>query len=277
MSLEGASTKTNIYLVTFMYGNPKVYFRLTNANANVPSIRGKFFSTPSLDIELPVNHLLEFEQESAKVTFDATDWLFASRLADGRSSPEVSILIEEKLSEAGEDKTLTRFNGIGRLATKNINGKSGHIRITGRSDKARLNFPLGFPANATCGWEFGDADTCGYDIDAAVEVGRLTMSDLSSRVVDISGLIIPGSGDYWKYGKVVYLGHSILIRNWARATATTFNLAELPPVDWHDQDVSVFPGCSKTTTDCAFFGRLEESFSGIGLRSNDYNPLFETN
>lgn len=277
MSLEGTSVKTNICLVTISYGVPATVRRLTNANSDVPTIQGKFFSNPAMEIVLPANSMLDFSEEVAKITFDTSDWLFGQQMSSGRAFPITTVAISEKLENKGEDKTIKRFQGTARSAIKNPSGRSNLLQLVIRSDKARLDFPLGFQANATCGWEYGSA-ACGDDISLRRKQGTIEWVDNSSRVVTINGLgDLPDSGDYWKHGKVVYLGQAILIRDWSRAAATSFTLAKLPPIDWNGQTVDVFPGCSKHTTDCAFYGRLDEAFSGIGLRSNDYNPLFETN
>ena len=219
MSITGSSAKTNVYLVTLSYGDPTTYRRLTNANAPEDALEGRFFSNPVMEIDLPVNSIIDFDDE-AQITFDTEGWLFGLQMSSGRAFPPVTTKIQEKLYTDGEDTTILRHVGKVRSVIRNPNGRTGLLRILTRGDKSRLETSLGFSANSTCGAnEFGSPKTCGKDLVPLIETGPLTILDNSSRSVRITGL----TGTDWTYGKVVYNGHAILIRHFDGDT--TFFLA----------------------------------------------------
>ena len=273
-NVETVSTKSKFVLVEFSYGNPKVYWRLTNSNEDQITRLGKFLADPHMTAKIPQNSIASFGKAEAKIMITEAIWSFASQITEGRAFPKTDVRIYTRGTGDSADNIRLVFVGRISSAVRNPGGKVGFVQVKVRGPKNDLDQSLGFSGNSTCGWVFGEAKTCTKDIEVLKETGSLTIPDGRLPTVTITGLIAQADR-YWRRGKIVYNGLEIRIREWDNDE--TFYLSRLLPISWIETDpiiVTVYPGCDKEESTCAFWGQLS-TFSGIGIKAPSYNPNIE--
>ena len=278
-NIEQAATKENYVLVSFDWGETPNQLattaKFTNANADLDTRYGTFVSDPKVKVTLPKNSIGGFDKAEGKVVISSDLWAFAPLITAGRPFPPTRIVIRERGSNDTDDNIRTIFAGKMASATRNPNGRVGLVEVRVQGAKSELDQALGFSTNESCGWVFGDPKTCVLALGPLTETasgnGLFWSGNAATTEVTIEGLSAHPNR-YWRRGFVEFEGLKIRIREWS--SGTTFYLSKLPPDSWSNALVDVIPGCDKLIFTCQFWGR-EASFSGLGFKMQDYNPLFE--
>lgn len=269
-----------VLLLEFFYTGPAgttVVERYCSAAG--PIEIGGFDYTPDLALacELPDRtSVLDEEDIEVRIT---NRWGSVRDMASGRAFPPVlANLIEAVINPSVTDEVTLLHLAVGRcaLAHENAEGDLGVTTITVRNQKNDLEFPLDNTAVDTCRNDFGSGKTCQFDINAAMEPGRVTaISGITLTILDLPAQLFA----WWERGYVKALGIRIAIRAWK--DGTTFKLNQLPPKTWIDEitlsgelDVEVYPGCSRKLVSCRERGQ-EHRFRALGFHIPYHHPNFE--
>ena len=233
---------------------------------------GTFVALPTLDIDLPPNTGALDEKPLALTVLRDTKTLFQN-LSSGEGHAPVTVKVYEEYFEPGSGTTTVMFHHWGRVSRvkRNFQGRAEIVRIEARSLKSRLDVPLGLPANPQCVWRLGDSNC---QVVVPTSAGTLTVS-AAGNLVTITGLSAAPEDRYWERGFITLDGHSISIRRWRSAAATSFYTRNKVPASWVGQSVTVTPGCDKTITTCRSRWNQEEFFGGFGFAIPDYQPNYE--
>lgn len=272
--------KTNFTAVRFSWndGSDKV-FALTDwpSNVTLPGISGGFSSEPTMETQLAAFKGVLNEQPT-KITIPDT-YDLAALLTSGSPAPFMTMEVWQftQSSLTGDDRVLKWFSGVVSLATKNVDGKPGRVRIEGTSLKARLAVALGLQANHQCIWEFGGFG-CGNDgLTADVYTASPTQIERNRMRFYLIGA---GSGPIvYTRGYVELDGLRIGIRSvGSDASEDDIFLFQEPPPSWTtSRTYSVVEGCNKLLSTCQNPAKNnEKNFGGFGYAMPSRHPMLET-
>lgn len=271
-SLEIAPAAVYSTLVTFTWGSNHIarYCRWTS---DITVARQLFTHEPSLKVlwDRPEHGAVEDSPHEIQMAvfrepFDTLDLPW----------PHARVLVEVQEISPGDDATLrTLFRGrVGRF-TSTPEGQSllGKAQIVGV--KKLLDIRAGTQALSSCDLWLGHP-ACGYDLAANSITGtiiELNTGNKPNRVtIDLGSSAPDMANERWNRGYLEIDGLRITTRRSHDDGLWTFDLREIPPPDWLDQEVLVVPGCDKKPSTCAIHGRTE-SFRGSGIGMPNRNPV----
>lgn len=189
---------------------------------------------------------------------------------------KVDVLIEEVVP--GDDTTRQALFG-GRVGKVRVNpdGNRNLTRARILGVKARLKASCGMQALPQCVWIFGKKP-CEFSLLGNTVAG--TISELNTGgVPNRLKVTIPSPADMqndrWARGFFLVDGLYITIRKSYNDSQWRFELREIPPPDWLNAAVVLYPGCKKTLAVCTLHGQVNR-FMGVGIAMPDRNPEFSS-
>lgn len=207
------------------------------------------------------------EAETVVKTIPATAGTFAGMVYDKLPFVDVEILIYE----IELDDTFTVINsyciwrGLLYQVRRWLNSRVIDVRC--REIKYYFDKTAGVICTEQCSAaSFGDK-VCGKTVGSTTGV----IDSITGSVVVFTA--VP-TGDDWVYhnGYIEYGGIQIKISYWE--SGDTFNLKDIPPLDWIGETVTIVQGCDRTITSCRRWLN-ETRFFGLGHSMVDYNAMIE--
>lgn len=280
-NVQTRSDKTSVHAVRFRWGSPTQQLLLTDGGEDryLAFSSDPFLADAALELELGTR-TGGLGEGTTKIRISRDISIFADQISSGRAFPKVTVEIWELVDgfdpEIFQQKTNRVFRGKLVRAIRNPAGFPGIVELEAQASKNSLDFAAGIQCNAECGNIHGKG---GCTIDVASLGEAATVNSLNRNIVTITGLSAQSDGRYWRRGYVSRNGLDIQIREWDGDV--TFDLAEIPPVEWEDAialggaSCTVYPGCDLLYSTCLDVWNNTDQFNGIGAATPDYNPIFE--
>lgn len=273
-----ASLKTSYLLVRMRYGNVPTDEDFAVWSEDV----GTYVATPDMEVTgLHNSGSLQVDD----ITIDMpAGTAFVDLLARGAAFAPIYLYVTEVVTAVGPSGTSTEnlLHAIGDYklmrATKNPDRRSGLVRLEFEHHKRKLEKArLGMASNPGCSWTLGDKScqitpTAETGTIATIVRKKVTLTNPADSAV----VTAKTSGDfpYWYRGYMEIDGLRISIRDWVDGSYD-FQLEQDPPASWLASVVTLFPGCGKTTGDCATKFSNIAHFGGFGLKIPSYDPGLE--
>jgi hypothetical protein len=204
---------------------------------------------------------------------------FLTDMTNGLPHATVSVTVSEinrPTNPSPATNRYTTFQGKVVLATRNINGRKGNVRLTAKTPKALMNVAIGQPANVQCGNALG-LGRCAVNMANGFNSFFGTLTVIDGRIVTITNISFSNpSLKYFHRGYVTFGGLRIMIRDWSSSDPETFVLVRQPPASWLNVSVFVSSGCDKSVETCRERYDNEEQFNGPGYAMPGYLPIFES-
>lgn len=271
MTVYSKPFKDLFWLLDFWYGDPVVHVRLSDTTTDISNglAGGVFTPTPNLAVTGLGN-------QGTLVDTNCAILMQRSAFTDlfTGMAPYAPLYVRiwevvSKLEEAAPDQ-VTLYRGRLVRGVKNVDGRTGLVRLEFSTRKGMLSVPMGVPALPSCRQTFGDLDC---KINAVALQETATMTSIDGKRITLSGLSAQ-TGKYWHRGFIRYNGLSIMIRDWDESAPTHFFLTQQPPTEWLSATVTVRPGCDKSKTTCINRWNNVVNFGGVGFATPSRNPAF---
>lgn len=263
-----------ITMVRFDYndtGTPQ-YTAYTNGDSNVShTTYGNFTSLPALSVEMPKLDGM-IEDKAAEIEMEeAAPFIIYNT---GEAFPVIQATIYIADPEDVENTAQIMFSGRISRVLKNADGVPGVMRayVSGWRSFAK-DRAFGLSATSTCLWTFGDR-SCLFDVEAQTVSCIITAINGTTVTTDIDEGDINTQG--WSRGSLRRGDLALMIRSYTVPTAPdtyTFTLSRKAPIRWLNQQVTLYPGCTKDLNSCIFWNN-EERFGGCGIVIPAENPLY---
>lgn len=270
--------KFSYQLVRFRWNGDTEEVTYTDWTSDVVVEGITYLSRPSMEVKIPKNTGdLADETLTVDMSLEAG---FLTDMTNGLAHATVTVMVSEvtrPTNPAPQTTTGVTFQGTVTLATRNVNGRKGNVRLTAKSPKALTGgVAIGQPCNIQCVNNLGDG-RCTIDMAVGVNSFFGIVAAINGRTVTITGDTHTNpSPKYFHRGWVRIDGLRIMIRDWSDSAPTTFVLVRQPPASWLTRTVLVSSGCDKSVETCRDRYANEEHFLGVGFAMPGYLPIFES-
>lgn len=285
MSVQESPAKRGFGLVEMRFGNPVQSIKITDANEDMVSDRGKFSAMPKMEITVPENTGgLESKEAFIDLPLDSLITAFTMNITSGCPHPPITCVISTLIENpTGLDLT-TDFVGVASRVVENPKGKVNTNRLYIADEIALLNRKLGIPVLNTCTWTFGGPGCRGNVVDPGIQLlvqtHPGTIVSIDRHMITIAGLPAKNPA-FWQRGHVERNDLRILIADYR--SGDTFVLEQPAPtistsgsIGWQVGDaIDVIGGCNKLEGTCAGIHDNVSHNGATGSKALLHNPIFE--
>jgi hypothetical protein len=269
--------KLSYQLVLFTWNDGTESAAYTDWTSEIESEGVTYSPRPTMEVRIPKN-TGDLGDESLTIDMSLEDG-FLTDMSNGLPHAKVSVTVAEinrPTTAAPGTTRYTTFQGTIVLATRNINGKKGNVRLTGKTPKALMQVAMGQPANIQCSNALGDG-RCTVDMSLGQNSFFSTLTSIDGRIVtvNVTGHTNPDP-KYFHRGYFTRGGLRIMIRDWSDSDPLTFVLVRQPPASWLNGAVLISSGCDKSVETCRSRYDNEDHFNGPGFAMPGYLPIFES-
>ena len=271
------SEKLSYQLVHFSWNDGAETASYTDWTSTIEREGITYSPRPTMEVKIPKNTGdLGDDALTVDLSLEAG---FLTDMTNGLPHATVSATVTEitrPTTASPATNSYVTFQGTVVLATRNINGRRGNVRLTAKTPKALMSAAIGQPANVQCGNALGDG-RCAVNMSNGFNSFFGTLTVIDGRIVTITNLaFLNPSLKYFHRGYVTFGGLRIMIRDWSSSDPETFVLVRQPPASWLLQSVFVSSGCDKSVETCRERYNNEEKFNGPGFAIPGYLPIFES-
>ena len=269
--------KLSYQLVLFRWNDDTEEAAYTDWTSEIELEGVTYSPRPSMEVRIPTN-TGDLSDSTLTVEMSLEDG-FLTDMTSGLPHAKVSVVVNEinRPNDAAVATTrYTTFQGDVVLATRNVNGRKGNVKLTAKTPKAQMQIAMGKPANVQCGNALGDG-RCGVDMSLGVNSFFATLTSIDGRTVtvNVTGHSNPDA-KYFHRGYFTFAGLRIMIRDWNSTDPLTFVLVRQPPASWLNVTVLISSGCDKSVETCRARYDNEDHFNGPGFAMPGYLPIFES-
>jgi len=269
--------KLTYQLVLFTWNDATESAAYTDWTSEVVLGGVTYLPRPTMEVNIPKN---SGDLGDDSLTIDMSlEAGFLTDMSNGLPHAKVEVTVAEIVrptDPAVVSNSYTTFQGTIVLGTRNVNGRKGNVRLTGKTPKCLMNTAMGLPANIQCGNALGGG-RCNVDMSLGQNSFFATLTSIDGRTVtvNVTGHTNPDP-KYFHRGYFTFAGLRIMIRDWNDLDPLTFVLVRQPPASWLNVTVLISSGCDKSIETCRSRYNKEDRFNGIGYAMPGYLPIFES-